>query len=113
MFWVFGGYIRKRTWAEAEDLFPSGVAVVIRDGVWPHFCLIFKMTKAQAEAARIRGVICHYRDALGDHSDEQGWIRGRWSENEAFLLIPKRYMALAWIWVFSVRLVREQAAKQA
>ena len=115
MFWLFGGYIRRSAGAEGE--FPCGVAVVIRDGVWPHFCLIYRMTQAQAEAARIEGVILRYRDALGDHSDEQGWTRGMWSEDEAFLLIPKRYMDRAWIWVFAIRLICENAqvepAKQA
>jgi len=98
-------HFRLEPYIAYDPYFPIKVAVVIGEGWWPHFGLIYALSEGVAQSARVDGVILRNREKLPDHQNEQEWTRARWSEKETLLYVPKWEMFYSWIWVFKIHLI--------
>lgn len=105
---LFGKLIKNREDVVANAYFPIKVAVVIGEGWWPHFVLIYALSESVAQSASVGGVILRDREKLPNHKNEQQWTRVKLGEKETGVYIPKWKMFYSWIWVFKIHLIPQK-----
>lgn len=87
---------------DARYLAVGAAAIRMEGSHTPHFGLIFPLALEEAGKTDIAGVCPFLRKFLGEHKDE--WDIYGWEDDRVILLVPKRYIFMAPVFSFFIRL---------